>query len=160
MNDCFDEEAADNERTTATGLFNFADSYRAGALQLIQAPPRDMRFEDPIEFLTLHAIELYLKAFLRSEGVSVWRLRGRKLGHDISALCRECEALGLNFPGRIRGDVAGDVLHWFTGDSSAEFRYIRTGRTQRIVHPHSTELMEYVRDRVGECLRAKALAIT
>lgn len=56
----------DNERTTATGLFNYAVSYQESAKLLARTKIKGITHPDsPIEFLYVHSIELFLKAYLR-----------------------------------------------------------------------------------------------
>ncbi len=74
------ERDADREagidRTSAVGLFNFGRSYWRSAEQLRTAPPADVTHPDsPITFLLCHAIELYLKAYLRGAGRDVAELK-------------------------------------------------------------------------------------
>ena len=52
------------------GWFLFADSYLACAEALRRSPPADLRFDAPVRYLLFHAMELYLKAFLRLKGIS------------------------------------------------------------------------------------------
>jgi hypothetical protein len=56
----------EDERTSATGLWMFAESYRDAANHLVQGC--DLRHDAPIYFLYTHAIELALKAYLRAKG--------------------------------------------------------------------------------------------
>ena len=56
------------ERTPPIGLFNYARSYWRSAEQLRASKPDVTHPDAPISFLFYHAIELYLKAFLRSAG--------------------------------------------------------------------------------------------
>ena len=51
----------------------------------------------PIQFVTCQALELYLKAFLRANGVSLDDLKdGRKFGHDLQRALREAKQKGLD----------------------------------------------------------------
>ena len=49
----------------------------------------------PVTMLLAHAVELYLKAFLRLHGVTLKRLAGRKFGHNFKKLAAKAEAEGL-----------------------------------------------------------------
>jgi len=62
------------------GWFLFADSYLACADTLRRSPPADLRFDAPVRYLLFHAMELYLKAFLRLKGIGEDELRSRVLG--------------------------------------------------------------------------------
>jgi hypothetical protein len=60
----------DDDRTTSMGLFNTAEAYRLSAMTLDEAQVRTGHAAKPVQFLYRHAIELYLKALLRT-GLSV-----------------------------------------------------------------------------------------
>ena len=55
----------DDERTNAVGLFNTARSYWRSAEYLNVANLSVTHPQAPVTFLFCHAIELYLKAYLR-----------------------------------------------------------------------------------------------
>ena len=55
----------DDERTNAIGLFNTARSYWRSAEHLNAAGVKVTHPEAPVTFLFCHAIELYLKSYLR-----------------------------------------------------------------------------------------------
>jgi hypothetical protein len=56
------------ERTTALGLFNVAESYWRAAMHIHSSALLKGMHNSPVSFLFYHAIELYLKAFLRHHG--------------------------------------------------------------------------------------------
>ena len=90
------EELADEaKRVTAIGLFNFAETYwrAARALRRSKAKSATHR-ESPIRFLFYHAIELYLKAHLRSCDVHPYELRS-SFGHGAKRLAERAVQLGL-----------------------------------------------------------------
>jgi HEPN domain len=68
-----------------------ANSYSAAASHLLQDGGAETFL--PCVFLLLHALELHLKAFLISKGVSDKQLR--VLGHDLLACLRACKEQGL-----------------------------------------------------------------
>jgi hypothetical protein len=90
------------------GWFLFADSYLACANALRRAPPDGLRFDAPIKYLLFHAMELYLKAFLRLKGFDEKHLSSRELGHNLVAL-------------------ANLVADSFLADEPIEARYLKTG---------------------------------
>ena len=49
------------------GLFNTAEAYGLSAMTLDEAQVRTGHAAKPVQFLYSHAIELYLKALLRTE---------------------------------------------------------------------------------------------
>jgi hypothetical protein len=82
----------DEQRTTAFGLWRFAEDYLNAAL-LVKRPAESFRdnleISIPAYFLAGHSIELSLKAFLRARGVSVGDLRSKAYGHNLEAILRE-----------------------------------------------------------------------
>jgi len=111
----------DDARTTAQGLFNYADSYLASAHTLLVAETDVVFPEPPVRALLYHGVELHLKAFLRCAGVSVGELRD--YGHKFSRLLPAVRSRGLSLDHESRevllfGQRTGDVM---------DARYIRTG---------------------------------
>lgn len=84
----------DDERTTAAGLFHFAESYRTCAEALMRSPPKSLRFDDPLLFLAYHSLELYLKAYLRGHGSPVSDLKTKFL-HSLTKAWDAAEKRGL-----------------------------------------------------------------
>jgi len=110
-----------DERTSAQGLFNYADSYLGSAHALKAARLKVLFPESPVRFLLYHSAELHLKAFLRAAGMTVEDLQKR--GHSFSKLIPAARDQGLGLDRGceevlIYGQRAGDVI---------ESRYIRTG---------------------------------
>jgi len=76
-----------------------------------------------VSFLFYHAIELYLKAYLRHHGHTAKELRGKKFGHRTGALVKRAAQLGLQFD-----DEDKEVLSLMaTTDAIIRSRYIQTG---------------------------------
>jgi HEPN domain-containing protein len=118
-----DDEKEELERTTALGLFNVADSYWHAGKCLLKADLRSTHRNSPVSFLYYHAIELYLKAFLRHHGHSPKELRANKFGHRTVALEERATQLGLLFE-----DEDRDVLCLMANtDAVIRSRYIQTG---------------------------------
>ena len=92
------------ELTTSLGFFNFAGSYRAAADKLRVCKLRATHPHSPIFFGYFHAIELYLKAFLREHGVSA-KVLADDVRHDVKKLQKMCIAHGLRLD-----DETQDVL--------------------------------------------------
>ena len=83
-------------RTTPVGLFNFAETYWLSAKALKAAEVKGVTHRAyPVYFLYYHAIELYLKAYLRLHGHGVVELSSKKFGHDAGALSKRARELGL-----------------------------------------------------------------
>jgi hypothetical protein len=72
------------ERATAAELFQLAEEYRRAASLLMDMHRRGQPLSRaPFHLTALHAIELYLNAFLLSRGLTPCDVR--KLHHDLSA---------------------------------------------------------------------------
>ena len=76
----------------AQSSWALGNSYASAAVQLMHESRTETFL--PTLFLFLHALELYLKAFLFSRGVSDSKLRG--VSHDLVACMRECHKHGLS----------------------------------------------------------------
>ena len=102
------------------GLFNTAEAYRLSAAVLDKAQVKTGHAAKPVQFLYSHAIELYLKALLRTQhSVGVVE----KYSHNIGRLVKDAETLGLFV-------TTGDrEVFAVMADTNAliEMRYIRTG---------------------------------
>jgi hypothetical protein len=86
-------EITSDDRTTALGLFNYARSYRASADCLLSAKLKVPHPHAPLTFLYYHAIELYLKAYLRSQNHTVDDLK--KVGHSVNKIFAKVQSSGL-----------------------------------------------------------------
>lgn len=140
----------DDDRTNAIGLFNYAHSYAASAVLLSKNRPVDTTHaEAPVDFLAFHAIELYLKAFLRAHGLSVAGIK--KVGHKLTALRNKAQELGLSV---VDENGVIDLAEM----SMMERRYIVTGAKQRHEHATVFEVCRHLHHDVGEELRRAGLA--
>jgi hypothetical protein len=115
-------EIDNDERTNALGLFNTARSYWRSAEHLAAARLNLTHPQAPVTFLFCHAIELYLKAYLRGVGpMSVEQLKQK--GHHVASLAEAATNLGL-----IIGPEQSEILaHIANTDLAMEARYIVTG---------------------------------
>ena len=82
MNEYRDTEITEEDRTNEVGFFNTAESYWKSATALYEANVKASHPLSPVLFLYYHAIELYLKAFLRGNGHSAKELRSNKFGQS------------------------------------------------------------------------------
>ncbi len=118
-------ELTDDDRTTALGLLNYARSYRASADHLLNARLKVPHPHAPTTFLYYHSIELYLKAYLRSQGLTVAQLR--QVSHNISKLAGEVQSRGF-----VLDDEDKEVLQAMSeADNIIRSRYIQTGTFTR-----------------------------
>jgi hypothetical protein len=111
----------DDERTNAVGLFNTARSYWRSAEYLNAASLQVTHPQAPVTFLFCHAIELYLKAYLRGAGKSVSELK--QVGHRVANLAKVAVNTGL----KIEVEQAEVLNHIDDAAAAIEARYIVTG---------------------------------
>jgi hypothetical protein len=144
----------DDDRTTPMDLFNTAEAYRFSAIALDQAPQllRTGHAAKPVQFLYSHAIELYLKALLRTKH-SVEAVI--KYGHNIGRLVKDAEVLGLFVTTGDR-DVFASMA-----DTNVliEMRYIRTGAKTLVNLKALSRTCKSVRDSVGDLLRKAGVTV-
>ena len=137
----------DDDRTTPFGLFNFAHSYWRSAQALQAARVKATHAGAPVEFLYIHAIELYLKSFLRLKGLPVKELRSKKFGHDIRAIAKKAKELGLHFD-----DADDDVLAVIAAMDITDIRYIKTGPVRRPTYEALDRTCKSFDETVGAAL--------
>jgi hypothetical protein len=93
------------ESATADELFRLAEEYRTAASLLIDIRRPSRPFSGaPFHLTAIHAIELYLNAFLLSQGLKMCDLR--KLQHDLSARVGHELAAGLTLRNRTAAHLA------------------------------------------------------
>jgi hypothetical protein len=97
--------------TWAEAFLNTAQEYHFAATKLL---PLHQQLESPLYFLFTHALELALKAYLRSHGLPT--PLGQP-GHALKALFEQCQRKGLHVHSDLRGiiDLLGseNELHGF-----------------------------------------------
>jgi len=117
---------SDDDRTTPLGLFNYARSYWQSGVLLHDAKATVTHPNAPVTLLLAHAIELYLKAFLRLRGVGIEEVKS-SFGHDFKKLVDEASSRGLSL-GKEEIDIAAILTEQ---ESIRRSRYIETGYYQR-----------------------------
>jgi len=135
---------------SAMAFFNMARQYRDAANQLLDLN-EGCSFSDPIGFLYFHAVELTLKAFLRSFNRPIVGT-GRK-SHKLMELFEECQSLGLKIGSNDRTGVANIASLLEAGNEDQGFRYFNL-KSRAVPHLSWTraiveELMHAVELRVG-----------
>jgi len=124
---------SDNElRTSAIGLFNYAESYRRAALSLKAEENMWTHPYAPIVYLFSHSIELFLKSYLRKSH-SLNELRS--IGHNISNLYNTSKNIGLE-----KLPATEHLINNFKLSYFLEVRYIKTSHKEA----PSIELLSYV----------------
>jgi hypothetical protein len=143
----------DESRTTSMGLFNYADAYRMSGEALMAAKIETAHAESPVRFLYYHAIELFLKAFLREHDHSIAELE--TFGHRISKLTARAAELGLTFSDRDREvlDLMGEP------DVVMRSRYIQTGCFTWPRVEALSDACENIRQDVGAALKQSGVPL-
>jgi hypothetical protein len=144
----------DGERTTAAGLFNYAHTYWQSAVALQEAQVKATHPDSPIWFLYYHAIELYLKAYLRGLGDTAKELR-TKYGHRVVSLSAEAKRRGLFLED---GDENVFSLLTDTNDILA-YRYIQRGYFRRPTHEALDRTCTSLHQSVGEALQTLGIKV-
>lgn len=132
----------DDERTTALGFYHFAHSYAASARSLSQLVIHATHSDAPVRFLFRHAVELYLKAYLRHQGVTVVELAKRSLGHSTVLLLARASELGLQLQ-------PGDQTLIHALDDAISDRYLRTGARRILSAEQAHELCSRLNMEIG-----------
>lgn len=150
-------EGSDEQRTTAIGLARYAYEYIEAARLVDQhaadANPGSQISPVPAYFLAVHGIELTLKAYLRSKGLSVKELSSKTYGHDLHACYRKAKERGLLgiFNERDPDVAAMELLVQLNRYHG--LRYIRTGTKHfplwSLVEPLAVRLHQAVAPVVG-----------
>lgn len=133
---------AADDRTTAQGLFVYADAYLASAESLVGSNLRLPHAQVPQRALTFHAAELYLKSFLRLRGCTVEELRS--FGHRFSKLIDEADKHGLSIP----ADVASGLVFSDQTEGVIGSRYIQTGFARQWPLEAMLKSVRVIRDQI------------
>jgi hypothetical protein len=146
---CPGGSGVEDDRTNALGLFNSAECYRKSADILAIEPARALRFDQPIRYLFYHAIELYLKAFLRTD-LPLYRVV--RYGHRFRRLRRACTARGLPLEQHER-----EVLRMIDTDNTyntyIRTRYLITGFSREVAVEDLSWAAAEIAQKVGSQLR-------
>jgi hypothetical protein len=81
-------------RTTDISLFKFAEAYLSCGKTLTSKKISGMTFSDLIFYMRYHAIELYLKAYLRLKGKGAYQLGSWAYGHNLVNLSTKAARSG------------------------------------------------------------------
>jgi hypothetical protein len=117
---------SEDDRTTPLGLFNYARSYWQSGVLLHHTRPKVTHPDAPVTLLLAHAIELYLKSFIRLRGVGTEEVKS-SFGHDFKKLVEEASSRGLSL-GKEEIDIAAILTEQ---ESIRRSRYIETGYYRR-----------------------------
>jgi hypothetical protein len=145
---------SDDERTTPIGLFNFARSYWQSGVQLHQAEAKVTHPDAPVTLLLAHAIELYLKSFLRLRGLGADEVKGG-FGHDFQKLVDEASARGLSI---LDEDMAIATI-LTEQESIRRSRYIETGYYQKPTLAALSRTCRSLDEAVGTALKNEGIGL-
>jgi hypothetical protein len=145
----------DETRSTPIGFFNFAESYWRAAQVLEKAKLKTTHPHSPISFLYYHAIELYLKSYLRMHGISARVLASRQYGHKTDRLTQRAADLGLFLMDEDREVVS---LMAET-DAVIRSRYLQTGLFRWPTHGALNRTCRSFRSSIGKEMKAKGIKV-
>ncbi|WP_157934107.1 hypothetical protein [Microvirga ossetica] len=139
---------------TPSAWFYLAHAYLYDAATLSAAPkPAGGHYEAPVRYLYFHAIELFLKAYLRLKGIEEKKLKYSPYGHNLNSLANEAEKLGLFIGKRVR--LVCDATDDF--DDPLDARYIKTGRRRALLTYKLHEAARDLQSRVEQSLNAAGI---
>lgn len=115
-----------NDRTTAVGLYHYGHSYHEAARALGHATLRTTHPDAPLAYLYFHAIELFLKAYLRGHHHTIDELE-RRFRHDFKRMRKRAVELGFDF----RHEDLVVLAYMEQTPVVMNARYISTGYFQR-----------------------------
>ena len=133
------------DRHSPIGFYNFAWSYHAAADLICEHELRATHPNAPVMFLYYHAIELYLKSFLRFHGVSAKRLQS--IGHDYKRLLSRALKCGL-----VLGATENEVLNMLDGEIWSRARYLEIGYLSVPSLDALSRTSQTLREQVGKVL--------
>jgi hypothetical protein len=111
------------DRTSALGLWRYASDY-AEAANIVQATKGSGPFI-PTYYLYGHTIELVLKAFLRSTGYTVEKLK--TLGHDLVRSLKAAEDAGISTFISLNDEHRAALIGISSYYEDKELEYIKIG---------------------------------
>lgn len=116
------------DEPSAFGTLRYAENYRIAASKVIgNENPTESALQMPAYHLLAQSIELALKAYLRTAGMSAKDLQAHSIRHNLSKLQDEAIARGLNEI-VVLNDFDRHVIGTLSGAHQAhEFRYIKLG---------------------------------
>lgn len=146
--------AGPKDRVSSNGILHFAMAYHRAAVILAldrtKPPFRDV----PIVYLLRHAIEMYLKAYLRHRGESVADLKGR-YSHRLQKALDACSTAGMP----VTDSVAFCVKLLDAAGSSERFRYFESGMMQQPTITTLHRACSQLRDHVHAVLAADGVEV-
>jgi hypothetical protein len=142
----FDVPGEEIDRHSSLGYYNYAASYHAAAELIVAEGLEATHPSSPAMAMYCHAIELYLKSFLRLHRISAVRLRW--IGHDFQKLQSRARTCGL-----ILSDEDCGLIDWMESLWSRA-RYLETGFYQAPRIQSVAGTCRNLKQSVCEALRA------
>lgn len=105
---------------------------------------------DPINFLYFHAVELALKAFLRSHNQPI-----RKT-HKLTNLYEQCRSLGLRIGPRDLAEIGNIVTFFEEGNKEQGFRYFPTSNKAEPELSWTREVVEQLMQTIDPGIEARS----
>jgi hypothetical protein len=135
------------------GIFNSAASYHAAAELLLAGAPGSPHTDAPLVALYYHAVELYLKAFIRLHGTSESHLRA--LGQNFRKLRAKAVEHGLPLSERDRG-VLEAMAH---SELWSRTRYLDVGAARRPDIRAVSDFCRRLEELVGHAMAASGYPV-
>lgn len=130
------------QRTSDIGLFMYAHSYWEAASKLEDADCSSGHAAAPTRFLYSHAIELFLKSYLRSQLLSLNDVK--TMSHNLKKAADEAIKHGLQL-----SHEQLLVLQWIT-DHNMKNRYIEVGIQSQPCNETFWSLCDFLFDEIGQ----------
>jgi hypothetical protein len=145
-----------DETPLAWFLLAHAFLYDAAMLNKAAAARRSGgHFESPVRFLYFHAIELFLKTYLRQRGFKEAVLKYKPYGHHLNVLATEAATQGLRVTRRVQMICDGSAAF----DDPFEARYLRTGAKFKFPPNRLHEAARDLQTAVEQALKADGVLI-
>lgn len=145
-------EEAPGETPLAWFHLAHAYLYDAATLSAVRKPVGPP-YEIPVRFLYFHAIELFLKAYLRLKGIEEKKLGKYPYSHNLNNLANEAESRGLLIEKGVR--FVCDAANSY--ENPLEARYIRSGVRLAVFTHKLHEAARELQSRVEQSLHAEGV---
>lgn len=137
-------------RTTPFGLFRYAKAYLEGFEIIWEKKPEFTDLHQVKFYLLCHSLELGFKAYLRSQGYALERLKKPELGHNIDNIVDECFKKGLDKYFTFQNNELAYLKSASRYYSNKEFEYIVIGAKSLplpdILYKIATRLLKSIKD--------------
>ena len=147
----------DPTRTTPIGMARYADDFLEAALAVYEARggtwPSNEVASVPVMFLVGQSLELSLKSYLLSKGVTLKEVRSKDLGHSLRANLKKAKGLGLLTLVTLEQEEIQAISTLDQLYASKQLQYIVTGAKQwpayELIQSAAFKLLHGVSGQVG-----------